>query len=345
MPEGHTVHRLARTFSELFAGEAVSVSSPQGRFAQGAAQVSGRPMARAQAYGKQMFLGFGPMDAPEEELLWLRVHLGLYGSWTFSGDSSVRVAHAIGAPRKRIGEQEKVLPSHVGAQELAHGETVTELRASSTGAVWNPPEPRGQVRVRILGEHAVADLTGPTACEIISWSEASAHIKKLGPDPIRTDADSSLFVEKAVKKKVAIGQLLMDQSVIAGVGNIYRAEALFRAGLDPYTPGNNVPAETLRGIWDDLVILMRDGVKTGAIVTTEPEDRDKGIDPVALAELHAAGRAVTRQNTDGVPGAVPREESFYVYHRQGQPCRVCGTPIALADMQARKLYWCAHCQT
>lgn len=341
MPEGHTVHRLARTFNELFRGEVVVVSSPQGRFADGAAQISGLPLARSEAYGKQMLLGFGPLDSPDSELRWLRVHLGLYGSWTFAGDTSVRVSHAIGAPRKRIGEQEKVLsddpsPAGQGIGSVA-GDSVGYEGAAQ---VWNIPEPRGQVRVRIVGEHAVADLTGPTACEVITYAEALVHINKLGPDPIREDSDPSRFVKKVSGSRTVIGIHLMNQSVIAGVGNIYRAEALFRAQLDPYTPGTHVPHETLQAIWDDLVVLMRDGVRIGAIVTTEPDDRDKGMDPVALAE----SRAVTRQNTDGSPGAVPRDESFYVYHRHGQPCRVCGTPISLAEMQARKLYWCATCQ-
>lgn len=341
MPEGHTVHRLARTFLELFSGEAVVVSSPQGRFADGARLITGHTLARAEAYGKQMFLGFGPVDAADQELQWLRVHLGLYGSWTFAGDSSVRVAHAIGAPRKRIGEQEKVLPT-LDENSQPHSEVDGDNR-DSAGPVrtqWEVPQPRGQVRVRILGEHAVADLTGPTVCEVLTYAQAQVHIKKLGQDPIRPDAQPSRFVEKVLKKKVAIGQLLMDQAVIAGVGNIYRAEALFRASLNPFTPGNVVPKETLLDIWADLVELMEDGVRTGAIVTTAEGDRGKGMDPIALAEQ----RSVTRQNTDGTEGAVPREESFYVYHRQGQPCRVCGTPISLADMQARKLYWCATCQ-
>ncbi|WP_313280845.1 Fpg/Nei family DNA glycosylase [Timonella senegalensis] len=339
MPEGHTVHRLARTFDSIFAGEAVAISSPQGRFAAGAALINGLTLARSEAFGKQMFLGFGSGDTqPDEELLWLRVHLGLYGSWTFAGDDSVRVAHAIGAPRKRIGERETVLAADQITDDSAHA-PASPLR-SVDGGEWEAPEPRGQVRVRILSEHAVADLTGPTACEVIDFPAARAAALKLGPDPIREDADPMRFIERVRKTRSAVGGLLMNQEVIAGVGNIYRAEVLFRHNVDPYAPGNSVPAETLRAMWDDLVELMRDGVRIGAIVTTQPEDRDKGMDPVALA----ANRAVTRQNTDGTPGAVPRDESFYVYHRAGQPCRLCGTPIALAEMQARKLYWCPSCQ-
>ena len=112
MPEGHTVHRLARTFDDLFGGAPVGVTSPQGRFAAGAARLDGRVLVHAQAFGKQMFLGFAPRGvAPGERVAeaesdWLRVHLGLNGTWTFAGDGSVALVHAIGAPRRRVGETE-----------------------------------------------------------------------------------------------------------------------------------------------------------------------------------------------------------------------------------------------
>lgn len=354
MPEGHTVHRLARTFDHLFRGEAVSVTSPQGRFADGAAVLNGSPLLRAEAFGKQMFLGFGsdsavPSQVFDEDLNWLRVHLGLYGSWTFASDGSVGTAHAIGAPRKRIGEQERALEAvaPASADDGSSGSTTGQNapRQAATTGDWIVPEPRGQVRARILGQHAVADLTGPTACEVLNYPDMRRAAAKLGPDPLRADADPQRFVDQVRRSRIAVGQQLMNQAAIAGVGNIYRAEALFRANLDPYQPGNLVPEETLKAMWDDLVVLMEYGVKTGAIVTTNPEDRDKGMDLAALAEDGAGGRrAVTRQNTDDDPDAVPRDRSFYVYQRHGQPCRICGTTVSIADMQARKLYWCEKCQ-
>ncbi|GHH75289.1 Fpg/Nei family DNA glycosylase [Promicromonospora soli] len=319
MPEGHTVHRLARTFASLFAGPALRVSSPQGRFADGAAVLDGRRLVASQAWGKQLFLGF-------EGDLWLRTHLGLYGAWTFAGaPDAPEVVHAIGAPRKRIGERETtVVPSVV--------DPTTE---GSTGG-WLVPSPRGQVRVRLLGDHAVADLTGPTACEVITAEEKTAVEARLGPDPIRDDADADVFVARVGRSRVTIGQQLMDQAVVAGVGNIYRAEALFRAGVDPLRPGRDVPAVAVRAIWDDLVVLMRDGADRGAIVTTRPEDR--------VPDGGAAGPGRTRQNTDGTPGAVPSDEAFYVYHRDGLPCRRCGAPVLAKELAGRNLFWCGVCQ-
>lgn len=356
MPEGHTVHRLAETFGELFQGTRLRLSSPQGRFAAGAALLDGQVLVAAEAYGKQMFLGFAPAAGvpPEEDLLWLRVHLGLYGAWTFAGDPATDVVHAIGAPRKRVGERERVLAGGVDEDRVTQSEAgrrgvspmLAGARATGPAAgwepgeqgQWEPPAPRGAVRVRLESDRACADLTGPTACEVLSTAEARSVQRRLGPDPLREDSDPQRFVDAVVRSRSPIGVLLMNQDVIAGVGNIYRAEALFRAGQDPLAPGVAVPREVVLELWHDLAELMADGVRTGAIVTTRLDHRT-GED--APAEL---GRRLARQNADSEPGAVAREDSFYVYQRDGRPCRVCRTPVALTLLAARNLFWCPACQ-
>ncbi|WP_129786903.1 Fpg/Nei family DNA glycosylase [Promicromonospora panici] len=362
MPEGHTVHRLARTFASLYSGQILRVSSPQGRFADGAAVLDGRRLVASEAWGKQLFLGFAPAgrSAPADvsdarvtgvtsgsDILWLRTHLGLYGAWTFAGaPDAPEVAHAIGAPRRRIGERETTAPP----PPASDGSDPQVTLVSSTSDTWIVPEPRGQVRVRLLGDHAVADLTGPTACEVITAEEKTAVQARLGPDPIRDDGDVEAFVAAVGRSRVTIGQQLMDQAVVAGVGNIYRAEALFRAGVDPLRPGRDVPAAAVRAIWDDLVTLMRDGAAHGAIVTTRPADRPvrREQDPDQGSGEHRPdvdGRRRTRQNTDGAPDAVPADQAFYVYHRDGLPCRVCGTPVLIKELAGRNLFWCDTCQT
>ena len=142
------------------------------------------------------------------------------------------------------------------------------------------------------------------------------------------------------RSRSPVGLLLMNQEVVAGVGNIYRAESLFRARLDPLRSGRDVPADVLRDLWDDLVVLMRDGTRTGAIVTTRPEDRDAGLRRAGEGRR----RATVRQNTDGSPDAVPSDEAFYVYHRDGLPCRVCSAPVLRTELSGRTLYWCGVCQ-
>jgi endonuclease VIII len=308
VPEGHTVHRLAHAFRELFGGHRLAISSPQGRFAAGAALLDGQVLTATEAHGKQLFLGFSPDGASDADgaaadggphLRWLRIHLGLYGSWTFAGDESFSAPHAIGAPRRRVSEEETALGPEQNA--IAAGQ-------------WSPPEPRGAVRVRLLGEHGVADLTGPTACEVVTAEEKTAVHGRLGPDPLRPDGDPEVFVRGVRARRRAVGELLMDQAVIAGVGNIYRAEALYRARVHPLRLGRDVPATRLRSLWADLAGLMADGVATGRIVTTRPEHR--------------------RDDDD----------RWYVYHRSGTPCLVCGTRVAEALMQGRRLFWCPRCQ-
>jgi endonuclease-8 len=117
----------------------------------------------------------------------------------------------------------------------------------------------------------------------------------------------------------------MDQSVIAGIGNIYRAELLFRARLSPFTPGNVVSEQTLKAIWKDALPLMRAGMVDRRIVTTESKDRpsSKG------------------KNSKARPD---KDEVHYVYRRNGQPCFVCGMTVMKREMAARNLFWCPVCQ-
>ncbi|GLB68864.1 Fpg/Nei family DNA glycosylase [Arthrobacter mangrovi] len=293
MPEGHSIHRLAAQFESVFAGQALAVSSPQGRFAAGAALIDGHKLETAQAHGKQLFLGFS-------NALILRVHLGLYGAWDFGGDSTFRGASSIGAPR-RVGERETY---DAGAPAVYDG----------------PPAPVGQVRARLVSDHGWADLRGPTACEVITEAERDAVVGKLGPDPLHTHADPEQFVRRLTAKGSAVGTLLMDQSVVAGVGNIYRAESLFRQGISPWTPGKFLSAGQALDLWRDLVVLLADGVRDGRIVTTRPVHRSDPEGPASPADAH------------------------YVYQRQGMDCRVCSTAVRLEDMGGRKLYWCPGCQ-
>lgn len=302
MPEGHSIHRLARQFRDVFGGERVRASSPQGRFADGARRLDGATLMDARAHGKQLFLDF------DVDLV-LRVHLGLYGAWSFGGDESFHGASSIGAPR-RMGEAETFAgPDDDGA--------VPEY----TG----PPPPVGQVRARLVSAHGWADLRGPSACEVISPAEAGAVIARLGPDPLGAGAGPEEFLRRVARRSVALGQLLMDQEVVAGVGNIYRAEALFRAGLDPWLPGRDLGEDAGARLWGDLVHLLGEGVRCGRIITTRPEHRD-AVDP------------------DGDPAPLWPENAYYVYQRNGLECRVCGTVVRVTRMQARNLFWCPTCQ-
>jgi endonuclease VIII len=267
VPEGHTLHRLARRHRTRFAGKEVGVSSPQGRFSTSAEIVDGRVLERAEAHGKHLFHHYGPD-------LVVHVHLGLYGKF-----SDVK------------------LPAE---------------------------EPRGLVRMRLVGPTHYGDLRGPTACELITDDEARAIHARLGEDPLRPDADPDRAWTRISRSRAPLATLLMDQKVIAGVGNVYRAEALFRHGLDPQLPGRALARERWDVLWDDLVGMLKDGVRQGKIETLRPEHDPRLLAPADRGALCA--------------------RKVYVYRRTGQPCLVCGTPVAHDKHLQRNLFWCPTCQ-
>ena len=279
LPEGHTIHRLARDLTTaLGAGpgsDPVHASALQERFSAGIARIDGGRLLRTDAWGKHLFAAFQPAGAGTRraEIAWLHVHLGLYGKF------------AVGR--------------------------------------GTPPEPRGQLRLRLQSARGWADLRGATACELLDDVQRKTLLARLGQDPLRKDADPLLPWARISRSSVALGALLMQQEIVSGIGNVYRAEILFRHGLDPFRPGRELTQERWLGLWHDLSELMRAGVRTGRIITTRPEDRPPGA----------------RKR-----GPVRREDACYVYRRTGEPCRICDTPVQTMPMAGRNLYWCAKDQ-
>ena len=284
MPEGHVTHRMAAAYQREFGGRPSRSSSPQGRFAQEAAIIDGRALTSAECFGKHLFLGFG------DEIV--HVHLGMAG-------------------KTRLQRAE-------GGEDL--GEEVTGLA---------PADPRerpvtGAVRWRLENDDAWLDLTGPAVCELIDAEAKETVLARLGPDPLRPDADPERAWARVHRSKLPIAALLMDQETFAGVGNIFRAESLYRGGLDPMMPGLALARREFEALWDDLVDLMAYAVEHGRIDTVRPQD-----DPVAT------GRAPRVDRHGG---------EVYVYRRAGLPCHVCGTPVKTTTLAARNLFWCPTCQ-
>jgi endonuclease-8 len=186
------------------------------------------------------------------------------------------------------------------------------------------PPPTDTVRLRLVNATSYADLRGPTTCALLTDAEKAAVHDRLGPDPLRPDADPAAAHARICRSRTSIAALLMDQKVIAGVGNIYRAEVLFRHRIDPYRPGRDLTAAEWDAIWTDLVALMHEGVRHNRIDTVRPEHSPE-----------ATGRP-------------PRDDAHggevYVYRRAAMPCHICGTAIRTAELAGRNLFWCPTCQ-
>ena len=265
MPEGHSIRHLANVFDERMVGSRLELSSPQGRFADEAAALTGQTLEGTRAHGKHLFLRFG-QDAN------IHVHLGLYG-WLYF-----------------------------------------EHRANATA-------PKSSVRLRVETDGYVADLIGPTACQLFTDQEVDNKCSSLGPDPIHEDSDSELAWKKIKKSSRSIASLLMNQSVIAGIGNVYRAEVLFMTQTDPATPGSQVTREKFDRIWSLSRTLLRAGSVDGKIKT--------------VAREHLTGEEISWHGC---------AQYSYAYKRTGNPCRICSTAIAHGEVDGRVLYWCPTCQ-
>lgn len=330
MPEGHTLHRLAQALDAAYAGTTPSVSSPQGRFVQGAALLDGREVARASAWGKHLFMEFAGDR-------WLNVHLGLIGKFSVDQISGYAVV----------------------------------------------PPPWGAVRLRMVNDDYLADLRGATLVAVVSPEEVEATVARLGPDPLRTDmqqSDPDRAWARIAKSGRTFAELLMDQSVLAGVGNVYRCEVLFRHRVNPFRPGKEIRKASWQAIWDDLVRLMPLGVTFNQILTMQDQVEQATalaaagripqltstwtdsarrtapgpagvvaapvVDAEELADIEDAEEDEEDSDEGGVVGAklagMPRR--YYVYRRQGERCRVCGSRVRTKVVAGRNLFWCGNCQ-
>src|SRR3984893_13219783 len=292
MPEGNEIHRWAERHAAAFAGKAVRVDGPQGRFTD-TAVIDGRKLERVMAVGKHLGYDFG-----KDRIL--HVHLGLQGDFT---EGSGPLPAVRGALRLRMWNADAVKRPATAGESKPH-----RWYSEDDGTDNLAPE-----------KVAWVELRGPMDCSVYSQEMWEKLLKRLGPDPLNGDG-AEKFVEKVKKSKKTIGELLMDQSVAAGVGNIFRAELLYRAKLNPFIAGKEVEERTLRSIWKDAGVLMKAAMIDRRIVTTKPKDRPH------------------KRRT------VLKEEAHYVYRRQWRPCFVSGTKILTKVMAGRNLFWCPVCR-
>lgn len=251
MPEGHTLHRLARDMSEL-RGQTLRASSPQGRFPD-AADVDGAVLDEVEAYGKHLLLHLSGGHT-------VQVHLGMQGKWFRSTDPAA------------------------------------------------PPMP--QVRLRLSADSVAWDLVAPSTCELIGPPQVAALLSRLGPDPLRPEVSSEDALQALGDAAGPIGAVLLDQSVVAGVGNVFRSEALHAVGVAPRRQARAMTEPELRALWTVLQQMMFRAVEDGRIITVDGPDR---LD-------------------------LPESETRKVYKQER--CRDCGAPVVTDRVGGRTSYHC-----
>jgi endonuclease VIII len=201
---------------------------------------------------------------------------------------------------------------------------ILHIHLGMYGDFWEGEMPlpleKGALRLRIYTKTNWIELRGGMDTTIFSAAKWKELLGRLGPDPLREDSDPQEAFEIIERRNTPVGLLLMDQSVIAGIGNIFRAELLYRAKINPFRPGKQVPPRSLDGIWKDARLLMPAAMTDRRIVTTRPKDRPHHRGPAENHEVH------------------------YVYRRHGKPCFVCGAKIEKPTMGGRTVYWCPACQ-
>lgn len=174
-------------------------------------------------------------------------------------------------------------------------------------------EPRGQVRIRLEGKGGCVDISGPTICEIIDLDSFNKLVGRIGPDLLRDDADSQKFIERVKRSKARIGALLMNQSVVAGIGNIYRTELLWRQKIHPCTLGKNLGKRCLQILWDDARRLLKTGMRRNRIIT-----------------------AIAENNNE-------HKENLNIYKKD--QCPRCFQNISKIEISKRTVYFCPNCQS
>lgn len=151
-------------------------------------------------------------------------------------------------------------------------------------------------------------------------SEMPQHplLQHMGPEPLGGDFTAEYLYSQLQKRKQSIKPVLMDQKLVVGVGNIYAAEALYRTGINPERPANKLNRKQ--------VAVLLAAVKA------------------VLEEAIASGGSTLRDYVDSAGASGYFQHRFDVYDREGEPCRVCSTPITRLTQVGRSTFYCGKCQ-
>ena len=197
------------------------------------------------------------------------------------------------------------------------------------GVRWQRPE--SEMRVLVATADAVAVGFNVPIAELLSKEQVERHkeIRALGPDLLagageryEYDVDATEIVRRMrARGRDPIAEVLLNQRVVAGIGNVFKSEILFVAGVDPFTPAASLSDADL----ERIVAVARDLLAASVL------DRSKTLTP-------SIGRRTTR--------SLDPNAALWVYSRGGKPCRRCGAIIRSrkTGLDARLTYWCPQCQ-
>jgi endonuclease-8 len=265
VPEGDTIHRLARAIGPGLVGQRVRELELRHRGQVDV--VRDQPIREVAALGKHQLLPIG-------ERWVLHVHLGIRGRW------------------------QRLVP----------------------GAEW--PRARSRMWLRLQTDDEEHVCFDALISELSRRIELAGHpqLLRLGPDLLAASFDPAAIVKRARAGSGAISELLLDQNVACGIGNVYKSEVLFIERVHPRTP-----------------IAALDDAALATVYTTSRRLMRQNLGPWRRTTVRRVAR-----------DSLPRrgEIRLFVYGRAGQPCLACGARICSARLgdAARPTYWCPHCQ-
>jgi endonuclease VIII len=306
MPEGDTIFRTARTLHRALAGRVVTRFEsvyPALTRVDADAPLRGRTVERVEARGKHVLMWFsGRLEAgPTSEAQ----------SW----GPPFRLRDAAADPpkpwRRRAGGP-LILRTHM----RMHG----SWHVYRPGERWQRPRHEMRILIETDAIHAIAFNVPVAELATAAEIERGPALGRLGPGVLADDFDATDAVRRISERSdMSIADALLDQSAIAGIGNIYKCEALFVAKVHPFAAVASLPPETISHVVAIAAKMMRANV-------AEP----------------STGVSTPRRTTHR---ADPRVR-FWVYGRGRHPCRRCGTPIRrdARGADARVTYWCPRCQ-
>ncbi|MFG1655786.1 DNA-formamidopyrimidine glycosylase family protein [Micromonospora chersina] len=304
MPEGDTVWNTARVLQRALAGARLTGSDfrvPQ----LAATDLTGWTVRESASRGKHLLLRLtAPPDAAAPP-----------GATTTARADATQAdttrAATAGAATTRATTRADTTQAGAGRDWTLHSHLRMDgaWRAYAPGERW-AARPAHLIRVVLRSPGAVAVGYHLHELALIPTAEEESLVGHLGPDLLGPDWDPDEAVRRlAAHPDETIGEALLDQRNLAGVGNLYKCEVLFLRGVSPWTPVRAVP---------DLA------------------------GTVGLAQrLLAANRGRWTQSTTG---SLHRGQTSYVYGRRAQPCRRCGTAIRKEELGERVTYWCPACQ-